>query len=66
MERENRNNKKQNEAEISKRKWYSVIGFLISITLLSIAIFMSINQENNERLSRRIYLYKLRSFCRSV
>ena len=52
MEREKKNNTKQNQNEISKRKWYSVIGFLISITLLSIAIFMSINQENNERLSR--------------
>lgn len=52
MEREKKNNAKQNQNEISKRKWYSVIGFLISITLLSIAIFMSINQENNERLAR--------------
>lgn len=52
MEREKRNNIKQNENDISKRKWYSVVGFLISITLLSIAIFMSINQENNERLAR--------------
>lgn len=38
--------------EISNRKWFSVIGFLISITLLSIAIFLSINEENNERMAK--------------
>lgn len=49
MEKDKKN-VKQNEND--KRKWYSVIGFLISIVLLSIAIFMSINQERTQRLAR--------------
>lgn len=52
MRRENRKNNKREVEEISKRKWFSVVGFLISITLLSIAIFLSINEENNERMAK--------------
>lgn len=49
MEKDKRKNVKQNDNE--RRKWYSLVGFLISIILLSIAIFMSINQERTQRLA---------------
>lgn len=51
MEKDKKNTVKQNENDVSKRKWYSLIGFLISIVLLSIAIFMSINQERTKQLA---------------
>lgn len=50
MEKDKRKNVKQNEND--RRKWYSLIGFLISIVLLSIAIFMSVNQEKTQRLAQ--------------
>ncbi len=50
MEKDKKKNVKQNDND--RRKWYSLIGFLISIVLLSIAIFMSINQEKTQRLAR--------------
>lgn len=49
MDKDKRKNVKQNDND--KRKWYSLVGFLISIVLLSIAIFMSVNQEKNQRLA---------------
>lgn len=51
MEKDKKNTVKQNENDVSKRKWYSLIGFLISIVLLSIAIFMSINQERTKQIA---------------
>ena len=50
MEKDKKKNVKQNEND--NRKWYSLLGFLISIVLLSIAIFMSVNQEKTQRLAR--------------
>lgn len=50
MERENRK-KENNIAEVNKRKWMSILGFLASIALLTIAIFLSINEENKGRLA---------------
>ena len=37
--------------DLESKRWLSVVGFLISITLLSFAIFLSINQENIDRLA---------------
>lgn len=37
--------------DVESKRWLSVVGFLISITLLSFAIFLSINQEKMDRLA---------------
>ena len=42
-----RREKREGDDKEEKRKWISVIGFLVSITLLSVAIIMSMNQESN-------------------
>lgn len=49
MRRENRG--KHINKNLESKRWLSVVGFLISITLLSFAIFLSINQEKIDRLA---------------
>lgn len=49
MRKENRG--KHLNKDLESKRWLSVVGFLISITLLSFAIFLSINQENIDRLA---------------
>ena len=59
MRRENRGNEKNREltSEITRRKWLSIIGFTVSILLLSIAIYLSIQEENNQRLATSNTIY---------
>ena len=46
-------NKNKNEKiKPVNAKWVGVVGFLIAVTLLTIAIFLSVNQEKMERLSK--------------
>ena len=49
MLRENRN--MHSKKDVDTKRWLSVVGFLISVSLLSFAIFLSINQENMDRLA---------------
>ena len=51
MGRENRNNRRPFDKQEKTRYW-SVIGFLASITVLSIAFFMSINQEEMDHIAQ--------------
>ena len=46
------NKSKSDEIKPASAKWFGIIGFLIAIVLLTIAIFLSINQEKEERLSK--------------
>ena len=46
------NKSKNDEIKPASAKWFGIIGFLIAIVLLTIAIFLSINQEKTERLSK--------------
>lgn len=48
MSKENRNI----ITKVESKKWLSVVGFLISVTLLSIAVFLSINQEKMDRMAK--------------
>ena len=48
MEKKN----KSDEIKPASAKWLGIVGFLIAIVLLAIAVFLSINQEQNERLSK--------------
>ena len=53
MRRENRRSERDEKInkEIRKRKWLSIGGFTVSILLLSIAIYLSINEEKNQKLA---------------
>ena len=50
MRREKRKTQKTKDLD-DKRKYLSVIGFLTSVALLSIAIFLSIKQEQTDRIA---------------
>lgn len=45
----NKNQRTNNTVE--RRRWFSIVGFLCSVTLLSVAIFLSINQEQSDKLA---------------
>ena len=46
------NKNKSDEIKPASAKWLGIVGFLIAIVLLAIAIFLSVNQEKMERLSK--------------
>lgn len=49
--RENNRRKKNTKESTEGKKWLSITGFLFSVTLLTIAIFLSINQEEVDKLA---------------
>lgn len=52
MREVNKNKNQENEILNKKRKNISIVGFLISIILLTIAIFLSMSQEKADRLAK--------------
>lgn len=46
------NKKESEEIKAGSSKWIGVVAFLIAVILLTVAIFLSINQEKAERLSK--------------